>query len=151
MNGGVLCDHPVPRLLGFETTTLPRSGRQRPLRAQQLNEDILIDILKCLANADLASAALVCREWVPQARWMLYHDLHFDTGSAVAPQLRDTLVSSAEIRGLVRHVHLRRPVFEGGSLTLLDWLGLLPENSLRSVEARMLSYPPEDDPAVPLL
>lgn len=122
---------------------------QRSSLAQQLNEDILAEILEGLANADLASAALVCREWLPQARWMLYHELHFDTGSAAAPQLRETLISSPEIRGLVRCIHLRHALSKTGSITLLDWIGLLPENSLQLAETRMLSFKPGDEVAIP--
>lgn len=107
--------------------------------------------MRNLSKADLANVALVCRRWLPQARWELYHELYFDTDSPHAPHLSKIMRSSDLLRSLVRRLHISHFRFSQSSPTLLDWIALLPEHSLQLLETRMLMFDEAAAPSVVIL
>lgn len=114
------------------------------------NGDVLLDIMRHLTKANLASAALVCRRWLPQARGELYHELYFDTNAPHAPCLSATMRSNEFLRSLLRRLHISHCVSSQGSPTLLDWIALLPEHSLQLLESRRLIFDKAAATSVPI-
>lgn len=91
-----------------------------------------------LTKSDLASVALVCRSWLPQARRQLYREINFDLESSNVLALNDTLRSNVDLLNLIRRLHLNCWTNKTDS-NILDWIALLPEHSLQLIKARTLN------------
>lgn len=114
--------------------------------AQRCNEHVLLEIFEQLAPKDLAVAALVCDTWLTPARSLLYRSLHVNTVTPKGVQLCSTLRSSAYIRSCIRHLAIFHPyAYNNG---LLDWVALLPQRSLVSINFERM---PSNAGQVPLL
>ena len=101
-----------------------------PSPGQPCNGDVLLDLFLYLSEGDLAHTALVCRTWSAPAHMTLYNTISFDSSSPRATQLAWTLRTRPELRELVCHLiytsHHHDPEPP-------DWLALLPEGSLRTL------------------
>ncbi|GJE99009.1 hypothetical protein PsYK624_152470 [Phanerochaete sordida] len=112
-----------------------------------LNTDIFWDIAAQLENRDLASGARVCKQWLPVTQSHLYRHITIDSASKHVHALGALLFAREDLRRLVRHLTLCRLFGMGRWLSsMYDWLLLLPEQSLVSVDVKM-----EDDYAFDIL
>lgn len=107
--------------------------------AQRCNEDVLHEIFADLPPRALASAARVCRGWLPTARDRLYQHIFVDNLLPLCPEkLTQTLSTQPLIRSLVRRPVLRHSGIGRRSPALFDWIALLPEHSFISVEIELM-------------
>ena len=99
----------------------------------KLDADILLEILQYLSPVDLSNTALVCTSFLPTTRFLLYRRICFSLTSHRVVRLEKTLRDSKHLRSLIRHLSLKRsyigPLYDAS----LDWIALLPEESLQSV------------------
>ena len=91
-----------------------------------------------LLPRDLVTTALVCRDWLPTARMLLYRHIYFNTSSPLTAQLESSLRSSPHLRILIRHLVLIHYDYVNDGL--LEWIALLPEHSLVSVKFERMPF-----------
>lgn len=125
---------------------MPRRAQapeKRHSAAQRCNDDVLEEIFLLLPQPALASAARVCRGWLPCARRNLYRTLNFDAISPSARHLANMLSTNSFLRDLIRRPSVRYSKGRGREISMLDWLALLPEHSLQSItfKGRILTSP----------
>ena len=85
-----------------------------------------------LHSKDLASAARTCRGWTNPAYAALYRTVEHVCGLANVEKLSRTLITSSEIRDLVRCISLgHRQNYKGVELPLYDWIPLLPPHTVK--------------------
>ncbi|GJE99008.1 hypothetical protein PsYK624_152460 [Phanerochaete sordida] len=97
--------------------------------------DVMWGIMPELGAEDLATAARVCKEWLPAAQSSLYRHISIRASNPRSQLLARTLISNEHLRSLVRHVALSCFNIGGGWYRLLlSWIALLPENALLSVD-----------------
>lgn len=120
--------------------------QEAPLSAaQRCNEDVLDEIFAELQPGSLASAALVCRGWLFPARVRLYRELQADTMFVhKRNELLRTLSTQPHILRLVRRPVLRWVYDPAPCAAFFDWVALLPEHSLQSVEIVTIDSRPRD-------
>ncbi|EKM51519.1 uncharacterized protein PHACADRAFT_71283, partial [Phanerochaete carnosa HHB-10118-sp] len=109
------------------------------------NDDVLLDIMCRLPSLDLASTALVCRRWSPTAQTRLYRRISLDTGAPSSRLLSDTLLSAPGLRSLIRDLTIFHRAGSKGDKMVLQWLELLPEDSLRSLRIEQMFIPKSSD------
>lgn len=134
------CSQTTPRrqmrpgvLVSPPTAPSSAQSRKRLSAAQRCNEDVLYEVFAHLPPPELASAALVCRSWLPCARHRLYTSILFTFGHRTVAQLADTLRTRPHIRSLVRRLEIQGITARTWMPELVDWVDLLPEYSLQSV------------------
>lgn len=57
----------------------------------------------------------------------------------------------ANLRNLVRRLHVTHSLFSKASATLCTWIGLLPENSMQFLKTRKLHFKDDDNTILPLI
>ncbi|KAF9016367.1 hypothetical protein BDZ89DRAFT_406712 [Hymenopellis radicata] len=137
---GTLRDHISSALPCELRSSLPLPPPQSA--AQRCNDDVLFIIFEDLRPRDLHSVALTCKGWTPAAYRALYASVFFRAyygeGTRIVELLSRTLIASADIRSLVRHLSVNsldsslivgRPEPD----PLYDWLPLLPHNTISSL------------------
>ena len=106
----------------------------------KLDADILLEILQYLSPVDLSNTALVCTSFLPTTRFLLYRRICFSLTSHRVVRLEKTLRDSKHLRSLIRHLSLKRsyigPLYDAS----LDWIALLPEESLQSVHFAFFAH-----------
>lgn len=92
----------------------------------------------------LASAARVCKNWLFSARRRLYRQVVVDNlRMPSAMLLHRTLSAGHHLHSFVHRLWLRHASFGELHVDLFDWLWLLPEHSVQSVELRIMDTSPE--------
>lgn len=119
--------------------------------AQRCNDDVLDEIFAHLSLHALAMAAQVCQSWLPSARRRLYTSVRLDACSESPEPLARTLSHNPDIRLLIRHLTLSIYFMTHRKPACLEWVRLLHENSLRSVEFEFMYLLPEDKSLLSLL
>ncbi|KAL6301178.1 hypothetical protein BKA93DRAFT_490055 [Sparassis latifolia] len=113
--------------------------RAKPLTvsASRWNEDVLYHIFSSALSQDLLQAALVCRDWSPTARRLLYSRIFFDSDAPNASALARTLRTCPHLRKFVRFLSVTSGLSTRDA-TIFDWLELIPEHGLREVTVKLL-------------
>ncbi|OCH92873.1 hypothetical protein OBBRIDRAFT_885990 [Obba rivulosa] len=105
----------------------------------RLNFDVLHYVVRELPTQDLCAAALVCREWARATQAPLYANVHLDTSLSNAPLLSRTMSTCPHLRPLVRSLTVTIGI-DTRDTALVDWLRLLPEDTVREFKIRQLIY-----------
>ncbi|OCH84902.1 hypothetical protein OBBRIDRAFT_356528 [Obba rivulosa] len=127
------------RILSFASIVITYLLRPSIPPSPHLNFDILHYIMRELPTQDLCAAALVCREWACATQAPLYSNIFLDTSLSNAPLLSRTMTTCLHLRPLVRSLTVTIGI-DTRDIALVDWLRLLPEDSVREFKIRQLIY-----------
>ncbi|EMD39569.1 hypothetical protein CERSUDRAFT_71465 [Gelatoporia subvermispora B] len=119
--------HPVLSVRTVGTDTPRRRPTPPKLR---LNVDVLHCIFLELAPQDLYTVALVSRQWARVAQSPLYSSISLITYHDNAPLLARTMTTCPHLRPLVHSLAVTFGI-NAGDTALLEWLHLLPDNTIR--------------------
>lgn len=119
-----------------------------PPPVQRWNLDILDCVMQHLSASDLAAAASVCRDWALAARVTLYAQIYFDTDLDNATLLARTMRGTPCLLPLVRSISICVGLPERADV---DWLQLLPTNTVHTFCIKQLGDEDEDNLATSIL